>query len=381
LRRSVKYGIYGLVIAGLLGGTAAWASTPSTKLVDLKVDGNTQVIHTTAKNVRGALSAAGVSVGSHDIVAPDLNTSVKSGSEIVVRRGHLLHLTVDGKDRYVWVNAVSVDEALAQLGFSTKNLVSVSRASRLDAGTTRIDIKSPKRVTFKVDHRTFVIISGGPTVADALRDARVTVGSRDKVSVPTSSAVRDGETVRIQRITLGTSTSTFGIDFGVVTQDDPTQLVGNSTVVTDGVPGQKKVTYDLVYVDGKLASKIAKQTVVTRQPVDQVKKVGTKTPPPAPVVNTPAPAPAASAPTPPSSGGGLNWDAVAACESGGNWAINTGNGFYGGLQFDIGTWLSNGGGAYAPRPDLASRDAQIAVATTLYNARGSSPWPVCGANL
>ena len=73
------------------------------------------------------------------------------------------------------------------------------------------------------------------------------------------------------------------------------------------------------------------------------------------------------------SSNGLNWDAVAACESGGNWHINTGNGFYGGLQFDYGTWLSNGGGAYAPRADLATREQQIAVATRLYNARGASP--------
>ncbi|MEP6799116.1 MAG: transglycosylase family protein, partial [Lapillicoccus sp.] len=56
------------------------------------------------------------------------------------------------------------------------------------------------------------------------------------------------------------------------------------------------------------------------------------------------------------------WDTVAACESGGNWAINTGNGFYGGLQFTTSTWLGYGGGAYAPRADLASREAQIAIA-------------------
>jgi hypothetical protein len=86
-------------------------------------------------------------------------------------------------------------------------------------------------------------------------------------------------------------------------------------------------------------------------------------------------------PTPAPSSNGLNWDAVAACESGGNWHINTGNGFYGGLQFDYGTWLSNGGGAYAPRADLASREQQIAIATRLYNARGASPWPVCGQRL
>jgi hypothetical protein len=74
----------------------------------------------------------------------------------------------------------------------------------------------------------------------------------------------------------------------------------------------------------------------------------------------------------------INWDAVARCESGGNWHINTGNGFYGGLQFDYGTWLSNGGGAYASRADLASREQQIDIANRVFAARGRSPWPVCG---
>lgn len=74
----------------------------------------------------------------------------------------------------------------------------------------------------------------------------------------------------------------------------------------------------------------------------------------------------------------VNWDAVAKCESGNNWHINTGNGYYGGLQFDRGTWLSNGGGQYASRADLASREQQIAIANILYSRRGLSPWPVCG---
>src|SRR5690349_18704749 len=74
----------------------------------------------------------------------------------------------------------------------------------------------------------------------------------------------------------------------------------------------------------------------------------------------------------------VNWDAVAKCESGGNWHINTGNGYYGGLQFNQGTWAGNGGKAYASRADLASRSQQIAVAEHLYARRGLSPWPVCG---
>jgi hypothetical protein len=73
----------------------------------------------------------------------------------------------------------------------------------------------------------------------------------------------------------------------------------------------------------------------------------------------------------------VNWDAIAKCESTNNWSINTGNGYYGGLQFDIGTWLSNGGGAYAPRADLATKDQQIAIAEKVYAARGLQPW-ACG---
>ncbi len=75
------------------------------------------------------------------------------------------------------------------------------------------------------------------------------------------------------------------------------------------------------------------------------------------------------------------WDRLARCESGGNWAINTGNGYYGGVQFDRGTWLSNGGGSYASRPDLAAKSEQIVVAERVLDARGWSPWPACSRRL
>ena len=68
------------------------------------------------------------------------------------------------------------------------------------------------------------------------------------------------------------------------------------------------------------------------------------------------------------------WDALAQCESGGNWSINTGNGYYGGLQFLTSTWLSNGGGSFAPRADLASREQQITIANRLYARSGLGPW-------
>ncbi|MFJ9177537.1 transglycosylase family protein [Streptomyces sp. NPDC102360] len=80
----------------------------------------------------------------------------------------------------------------------------------------------------------------------------------------------------------------------------------------------------------------------------------------------------------PAAGGGV-WDRIARCESGGNWQINTGNGYYGGLQFSAGTWRAYGGGAYAATADRASRSQQIAVATKVQRAQGWGAWPTCAA--
>ncbi|MFL6130002.1 MAG: transglycosylase family protein [Mycobacteriales bacterium] len=74
----------------------------------------------------------------------------------------------------------------------------------------------------------------------------------------------------------------------------------------------------------------------------------------------------------------VNWDAIAQCESGGNWSTSTGNGYYGGLQFSQGTWLAYGGGQYAPTANLASRSQQIAVAERTLAGQGIGAWPVCG---
>ncbi|MBB6415599.1 transglycosylase family protein [Streptomyces sp. AK010] len=75
------------------------------------------------------------------------------------------------------------------------------------------------------------------------------------------------------------------------------------------------------------------------------------------------------------------WDAVAQCESGGNWSINTGNGYYGGLQFSASTWSAYGGTQYASTADQASKDQQIQVAEKVLASQGKGAWPVCGKGL
>jgi len=208
------------------------------------------------------------------------------------------------------------------------------------------------------------------TVGGLLTDLGIRVGKHDRLSPGRQVTISKALTVVLKRVVTKRETAIKSVGYSVIKHDDSSLYQGQTSVLTAGHDGSVKETFNAVYVDGKLASRKIAGRQVLRQPSSEVEKVGTKSRPAPP----PPPAPATSS-------NGLNWDAVASCESGGNWQINTGNGFYGGLQFDSGTWLAYGGGAYAPRADLASRDQQIAVASRLYASRGSSPWPVCGSNL
>jgi LysM repeat protein len=130
---------------------------------------------------------------------------------------------------------------------------------------------------------------------------------------------------------------------------------------------------DLIYPNQQLTVPTGDQTLTPRDvPVNQT--IATPTPTQATSAAAPTAtvtaAPAASAPT------GSIWDAIAACESGGNWAINTGNGYYGGLQFSLSSWQGVGGSGL---PSQASRDEQIARATILQSRSGWGAWPVCAA--
>lgn len=276
MHRSIKLGLYGLVLAGLLGGTAAWAAEG--KSVSLQIDGQARKVHTTASNVAGVLKSAHVSVGSHDLVAPELSSQVGDGAEIVISRGHLLHLNVNGTARDVWVNADSVAQALAQLGFGSNDSVSVSRSKRLDVGTTKITISLPKRVVFRTDGMTIAVNSAGPTVRQAIADSGLYFGPHDKLSVPLTSAIHDNEVITVKRVSYGRQVQQVATPFGVTKQNDPTNYVGVDSTVTAGRNGVSRVTYQLVYVDGVLTARVPISTVVVVPPVNQVDRIGSKQP-------------------------------------------------------------------------------------------------------
>ena len=166
------------------------------------------------------------------------------------------------------------------------------------------------------------------------------------------------------------------VGFSTVRKYDSNLAAGTTRVEHKGVAGKATATWRQQLTGKLVARTTLVKRVVTTKPVNRVVVVGTKKAAPSPTAK-----PAASQ----RSGAGLDlsraamWDRIAQCESGGNWATNTGNGYYGGLQFDIGTWLSAGGGSYAARADLASRGEQITIANHVYASRGLGPWGCAGA--
>ena len=137
---------------------------------------------------------------------------------------------------------------------------------------------------------------------------------------------------------------------------------GEDETIRAGRDGVRDVTYKLTVRNGKVIATKVVTVDVERKPVDAIVKVGTK-----------------ESVTSNYASGGTVWDALAQCESGGNWAINTGNGYYGGLQFNLGTWQAYGGTGL---PSQASRETQIAIATKLRDASGGyGAWPGCSAAL
>lgn len=274
VRRSVKYGLYGAVLAGVVGATVAWAHVDKT--VTLRVDGEGQRVHTVASTVRGVLLAARYPVGPHDVVAPDLNAKVRNGSEIVLRRGRLLHLDVDGIPRNIWVTTPTVAEALSQLGYPSQDYSSVSRDKRLPLSPTTIELRSPKHVVVRADGTSRTVISTDATVADLLRRLGIAVGRQDVLSAVSSSPLRDGEIIDVTRIRSGQVVANHPVPFPTVHRNDATLYVGDSKLARPGKNGVERVTYAVVYVNGMQIGKTIVKRVTVVPPVAEIVNVGTK---------------------------------------------------------------------------------------------------------
>lgn len=382
MRRTYRIVLFSLVILGLLGGSLAWASL--SKTVTVSVDGEEREVSTLASTVQGALDSADLDVAEHDVVIPAPRTAIQDGSSIALQRGRPLNLIVDGVTREVYTTARSVDEALDQLGFRQSQLeVSASRSERVPLDGMDLTINTPRQIILTIDGQTRPVMTTATDVAEFIDEQGLAVGANDWTSLYRTQHLADRMRLQVVRVTFSDVSVLEPVPFAVTETPDDTLFEGEREVDTPGVLGERFVNYRITAHDGIEVVRHAVAIRTIAAPVGEVARVGTKPRPAGGNTggndggndggNTGA--------TPPPSDGSLNWDALAQCESGGNWAINTGNGYYGGLQYDQQTWLANGGGAYAPLPHQATREQQIAVGEATYAERGDSPWPSCGYHL
>ena len=350
-----------------------------TSTVTLSVDGEVTTVETAGATVGEVLAAEGLELGSHDVVAPDLGATVADGTRIAVKYGRPLTVTVDGDRSKHWVTATSVTTALQQIGLRLGGSdLSVSRSAGVSRSGLALRVVTPKRVTLVVGGDKPVRREvTAMTVRQALVERGVRVDRDDRVRPRLSTRLDKARPTRITvtRVrVVEREVRNQPVAFSTRTVADPSSYEGERELARAGRNGSRDLTFTLRFENGRLVRRALTDVSGYVAPVNALVEVGTKEKPaPAPEPE-PAPAPAAVY-----SSGSSVWDSLARCESGGNWAINTGNGYYGGLQFSLATWQAYGGTGL---PSANSRETQIAVATRLRDASGGyGAWPHCSSQL
>jgi len=365
--------------AVLLTGGAVGAAQLD-KAVNVSVDGTATTAHVFGSTVGDVLDSQSIAVKPGDVVVPAADAAISDGDTITVKYARMLKLTVDGKTRQIRTTETTVDGALLALGLRGEGArLSVSRSQTIGRQGLSVSIVTPKAVTVTVDGKTRTKTVAAGTVGEALTQLGVRLGKADKVNPPVTTRLTSGAKIAVQRVQTKDSTVTEPVAFATTRMKTNSLFTDQTKVSRSGVDGVRTVTVRSTVVDGKVIGKKQLSSKVTKAPVSRILLVGTKARPVAAPAAPAAPAPSASTGGS-TSGAGLNlarasmWDQIAQCESSGNWHINTGNGYYGGLQFLTSTWLGYGGGDFAPRADLASREQQITVANRLYADNGISQW-------
>jgi uncharacterized protein YabE (DUF348 family) len=352
-----------VALALALGAGTASALTVG-KTVTVAVDDEQRVVHTFASSVAGALKSAGLRADDKDALAPTADSQISDGSRIVLRRGRPLTLTVDGARREVWTTALTVQTALHQLGMRGQDMVlSADRSRRIPLAGMALEVRTPKLITL-VDggQPARKISSAARSVDELLAEQGLPLQEPDTVDPAVTAPVLPGMTVQVTRIRTEQRSERRSVEPPVQEIKDPDLARGQEVVEEPGAPGEELVTFLVTRTNGRETARKELATDEITPPQPRRVRVGSK---PVPVVSD-----------------GSVWDRLAQCEAGGNWATNTGNGYYGGLQFNKSTWDAYGGDQYASYPHQATREEQIATAERVRAARGGyGAWPACSARL
>jgi uncharacterized protein YabE (DUF348 family) len=350
-----------LVALTFAGGYAVAAH----KTVTLTVDGASVTVSTMKSHVIDVVTENGFDVGERDDLYPAANEAVEQSETIVLRRSRPLQISLDGQNsREVWTTASTVQEALAQLSMTDTAPAAASRGSRVPLEGMSLPVVGARTVQIDDAGVIRTVRLAAANVAGFLEAAGVPLQQSDTVVPTAGSPVTDGMQIQVTRVRVAKSTQRVPLEPTDVVVPDVTLNMSKQVVDDPGTPGIQDVTYAVATVNGVETGRLPVANVVILPARDARVRVGAKPGTEVPAVTQ-----------------GGTWDALSRCEAGGNWAINTGNGFYGGVQFDQNTWERNGGLRYAQRADLASREEQIAIAEVTRARQGWGAWPTCSGRL
>ncbi|SCC16617.1 Uncharacterized conserved protein YabE, contains G5 and tandem DUF348 domains [Pseudarthrobacter enclensis] len=370
----LKVGAQLLVLCTLVVGLVAFVG--NNKTITLNVDGKVSSVQTFGGTVGQVVKGANIELKPADRVSPAIDASVQDGTVINVNQAKEVKVSLDGAEKTVNTTAQDVAGLVTELGVASTSSLSVPKDAQLAVEGSYVSISTPKSVSVVADGKVNTTTTTAATVGDVLKDAGVSIGANDRTSQPANAHVVNNMVIKVSRVENGkTAVTTEEVPFKTETTESADLLKGEKEVTQAGAAGKLEKTFKLVLVDGREASRTLVSEAVSVQPVTEKVTVGTK---PKPVAQAAAaPAGTNTGAAAPAMMNEAMWDKIAQCESGGNWSINTGNGYYGGLQFDIQTWIGSGGGAYAPNASLASKAQQIDIANRVYAQRGLQPWG-CG---
>lgn len=373
-----------LIVAGAALSVAAVggiAYEATEKTATLTVDGEAREVDFRGETTADVLAAAGVDAGQRDLLVPDADAEVEDGDKVALRRARELELVVDGKPRKVWVTAASVDEALEQVGLTDRGLaLSASRSRSIPLDGAQLRVTTPKDVSITADGRTVAHTTAKATSGEALREAGIVLDADDRLSHKPSRPVVDGLKLTVTRITKDRVTEDVPLPFATERRQDGSVFQGDTKVVSAGKTGTARRVVERVLADGKVEKRTVVSTETLTAPQARVVAVGTKArPAPAKARASRSGGSSSGGGSNPGSAGGLNWGALANCESGGNPGATNPSGKYRGMyQFSIPTWRSVGG---TGDPASASVAEQTKRAQMLYNRAGAGQWPECGRHL
>ncbi|MFW0795607.1 transglycosylase family protein [Gordonia sp. CPCC 205515] len=333
------------------------------KDVKLDVDGQVREVSTMALSVDSVLRSQGLTPVDGDQISAALDSGVSDGQTITVNRVKTVTLDVDGLRKNVKTTANEVTDLLDHHGLQgSVDATNFASVDPIPVSGAVVDVVTPKRVKLTDGVVTWRPTVAAKTVGDLLAATGKPLSGEDKVVPAANTPVTENMKIVVTRIRTEEATVNERIAPPEITKEDPTLVRDRRVVLNPGKPGQQEVKYELTWVNGKVVKRSKLDASVLAPPKPATVKIGTK-----------AGAPFVAA--------GSVWDSLAQCESTGNWAINTGNGFYGGIQFDQNTWDRWGGQEFAPRADLATREEQIAIASKTQAAQGWGAWPSCSSSL